>query len=131
MPHGGHCSQLRKGRPDGALANVSIAALRWAGVEPCEIRLLHKASGEVIPGCDVLLYGANYLFTVRMEPLKERCSLYGLPLDSKLSGPGVELYKHQFEGTDFVGATLAVILRREDVDIFSRPEYLGQEDSDY
>jgi hypothetical protein len=65
-----------------------------------------------------------------MEPQKERSSLFGLPLDSKLSGPGCELYVHRFAGNDYVGDTLAIILRHEGVDVTTLPEYLGQEDPD-
>ena len=67
----------------GALAHVSMGAFRMAGVEPCEIRLLADE-----PGADVILYGKNWVYTLRMQPLKERSALYGQQLDSKLRGPG-------------------------------------------
>ena len=84
-----------------------MAALRHADVQPAEIRLL--VSGE--PGCDVVLYGRNYVYTIRMEPQKERSGLFALPLDSKLGGPGCELCVHRFAGTDYVGDILAIIRR--------------------
>ncbi len=78
-------------------------------------------------GCDVILYGRNYVFTVRMEPQKERSSSFGLPLDSQvLPARAVELYVHQFAGNDYVGDILAVILRREGVDVMTLGEYYGK-----
>jgi hypothetical protein len=109
----------------GALAHVAMAAKR-VGVEPAEIRIL--PGGE--PGCDVILYGRNYAFTVRMEPLKERSGLYGLPLDSPRAGAGEELYVHRFADSDYVGDILAIILRREGVDVMTFREYYG-EDPDF
>ena len=109
----------------GSLAHIAMGARRIAGVEPCEIRLLADE-----PGCDVILYGRNYVYTIRMQPLKERSSLFGLPLDSKLEGPGVEMYVHHFLGSDFVGDIFATILQHEGVDVMTLGEYLGQQDVD-
>ena len=109
----------------GALANVSMGAYRWAGVEPCEIRLLPDE-----PGADVVLYGKAFVYTLRMQPLQERSSLYALPLDSKLGGPGCTLYIHEFRETDFVGGILATILKHEGVTLMSLEEcqeYLRQQ----
>ena len=92
-----------------------MGALRMGGVEPCEIRFL--PSGE--PGCDVTLFGRQNCYTVRMEPRKQRTSLYALPLDSKLSGPGGELHVHEWTGTDYVGGTLACILGHEGIRLMS------------
>ena len=103
----------------GALCHVSMGALRMAGVEPAEIRLLHKEGGDVIPGCDVILYGQSFVYTVRMQPLAGRSSLYALPLDSKLGGPGVALCVHEFRETDFVGAILTHILAHEGIPLMS------------
>ena len=103
----------------GALAHIAMGALRMAEVEPAEIRLLRKEGGDVIPGCDVILYGKNFVYTVRMQPLAERSSLYALPLDSKLGGPGCELCVHEFRDTDYIGAILTHILAREGVPIMS------------
>lgn len=110
----------------GALAHIAMEALRLADVQPAEIRFLPSGGA----GCDVILYGKNYAFTIRMDRQKATSSLYALPLDSKLSGPGCELCVHRFEGSDYVGDILATILRREGVDIMSLGEYLGQEDPD-
>ena len=77
----------------GALAHVAMGALRMAGVEPAEIRLLADE-----PGCDVILYGQNYVYTVRMQPRKARTSLFALPLDSKLGGCGVSLCRRTSSG---------------------------------
>ena len=55
----------------GSLAHVSMGALKMANVEPSEIRLLPDGQ----PGADVILYGKNWVYTVRMEPSKERTSL--------------------------------------------------------
>ena len=108
----------------GSLAQISMAAFRWAGVEPCEIRLLREGgNGDVIPGCDVVLYGKRLVYTIRMQPKREgfcapgeritegRSTLFALPLDSKLGGPGVELHVHEFrpEAGDYTGAILAAI----------------------
>jgi hypothetical protein len=112
----------------GALANLCMGAFRWAGVEPCEIRLLADE-----PGADVILYGHEFQFTVRMEPKAQRSRLFALPLDSKLSGPGVELYSHGFRQTDYVGAILATILHHEGVSFLSLEEcqeYLRKQRSD-
>ncbi len=109
----------------GALAHIALAALRTAGVEPCEIRLLVDQ-----PGCDVILYGQNFVYTIRMEPLKEQSGLYALPLDSKLGGPGCELCIHQFAGPDYVGDIFATILRHEGIDTMTLGEYLGQQGVD-
>ena len=79
----------------GSLAHVSMGARRWAGVEPAEIRLLSEGR----PGCDVILYGHAFQFTIRMQPDLARSSLYVLPLDSKLGGPGCEMYVHEFRET--------------------------------
>jgi hypothetical protein len=98
----------------GALAHISIAALNWAGVEPYEIRLLREGgNGDIIPGCDVILYGHTYQYTIRMEPQLARSTLFALPLDSKLSGPGCEVHVHKFRDTDYTGAILAAILHYE------------------
>ena len=94
----------------GALANTSMAAFRMCGAEPCEIRMLADA-----PGCDVTLFASRHMYTLRMEPLKERSTLFALPLDSKLAGCGVELCVHEFRDTDYVGDILAVILHHEGV----------------
>jgi hypothetical protein len=101
----------------GALAHVSMAALRMADVQPAEIRVL-----EGRPGCDVTLFGHAFQFTIRMEPWKERSTLFGLPLDSKLAGLGVELCMHQFNGSDYVGNVLEVILRHEGVPLMDARE---------
>ena len=92
-----------------------MGALRMAGVEPAEIRLLREEGGDVIPGCDVILYGKNLVYTVRMQPAKARSMLCALPLDSKLGGPGCELHVHEFRGPDFVGDIFAshFALRRD------------------
>src|SRR5262245_6933967 len=82
----------------GALAHISMAAYRWAEIEPTEIKLLPDQ-----PGCDVILYGKSFVYTIRMQPLKQCTTLYALLLDSKLGGPGGELYVHLFNGSDFVG----------------------------
>jgi hypothetical protein len=113
----------------GSLAHVSMGAFRWAGVEPCEIRLL---AGE--SGADVILYGHAFQFTIRMQPKAQRSRLFALPLDSKLSGPGVELYTHEFRGSDFVGGILATILRHEGVQFMSLEEcneYLRDQGVDF
>ena len=108
----------------GALAHVAMGALRMAGVEPAEIRLLADE-----PGCDVILYGQNYVYTVRMQPRKARTSLFALPLDSKLGGCGVSLCPpHEFRESDFVGDILATILRHEGVDVMTLDELGGQEE---
>ena len=60
----------------------------------------------------------------------ERSSLYALPLDSKLSGPGCELCVHRFENSDFVGDIFPTILQHEGVDTMTLGEYLGQEGVD-
>ena len=112
----------------GALAHIAMGALRMAGVEPAEIRLLNDE-----PGCDVILYGKNLVYTVRMQPMKGRSMLCGLPLDSKLGGPGCELHVHEFRGPDFVGDILAVILHCEGIPVMSLgeyQEYLRQEGAD-
>ena len=101
----------------GALAHVSMGAFRMAGVEPCEIRLLADE-----PGADVILYGKNWVYTLRMQPMKERSALYGQQLDSKLRGPGCVLCIHEFAGTDFVGAILETILRHEGVPLMDCQE---------
>jgi hypothetical protein len=98
----------------GALAHIGMAALRMADVEPAEIRLLAEE-----PGCDVILYGKAFVYTVRMQPLKGRSSLFALPLDSKLGGPGVELCVHEFRDTDYVGAILTHILAHEGIPLMS------------
>ena len=98
----------------GALAHIAMGAFRMAGVEPAEIRLL---AGE--PGCDVILYGKNFVFTIRMQPARQCSTLYALPLDSKLGGPGVELYSHEFRSVDYVGAILTHILAHEGVPLMS------------
>ena len=113
----------------GALAHVAMGALRMAQVEPAEIRLLSEGR----PGCDVILYGKSFVYTIRMQPMKERSSLYALPLDSKLGGPGVELYTHEFRESDYVGGILATILRSEGVQFISLEEcqeYLRQQGID-
>jgi hypothetical protein len=113
----------------GAIAHVSMGAFRMGGVEPCEIRLL--PNGE--PGCDVILFGKNWVYTLRMEPMKGRSMLCGLPLDSRLGGPGCELYVHEFRGSDFVGDILAVILHHEGIPVMTvdeYQEYLRQEGAD-
>jgi hypothetical protein len=103
----------------GSLAHVSMGALRMAGVEPSVIRLLRN--GE--PGADVILYGKNWVYTVRMQPLLGRSSLYTLPLDSKLGGPGAgPLYVHEFRDTDYVGGILATILQNEGVPLMDCQE---------
>ena len=99
----------------GALAQVSMGAFRMAGVEPSVIRLL--PSGE--PGADVVLYGKNWVYTLRMEPMKRRSALYGQKLDSTLGGPGVELCTHEFRDTDYVGAILTHILAHEGIPLMS------------
>jgi hypothetical protein len=112
----------------GALAHVSMGAYRMAGVEPCEIRLLRDE-----PGCDVILYGKNWVYTIRMQPLKERSMLCGLPLDSKLGGLGCELHVHKFRETDFVGDIFATILHHEGIPVMNMDEYqeyLRQEGAD-
>ena len=102
----------------GSLAHVAMGAFRWAGVEPCEIRLLDDE-----PGCDLLLWGHAFQFTIRMQPGKQRSTLYAIPLDSSLSdGPGVELYCFQFNPPDFVGLILATILRHEGVQFSNMEE---------
>jgi hypothetical protein len=107
----------------GALAHVAMGALNQAGVEPARISIL--PTGE--PGCDVVLYGRNYAFTVRMESLKERSSLFALPMESHLDGPGREVYFHQWEGSDYVGDILAIILRSEGLDVMTLREYYGED----
>jgi hypothetical protein len=102
----------------GALAQVAMGALRLAGVEPSMIRLL--PSGE--PGADVVLYGKNWVYTLRMEPMKRRSALYGQQLDSKLGGPGVELCVHEFRDTNYVGAILTHILAHEGIPLMSFEE---------
>jgi hypothetical protein len=84
-------------------------------LEPSMIRLL--PSGE--PGADVILYGKNWVYTLRMEPMKRRSALYGQQLDSKLGGPGVELCVHEFRDTDYVGAILTHILAHEGIPLMS------------
>jgi hypothetical protein len=111
----------------GALAHIAMGALRQANVQPAEIKFLPSGAA----GCDVVLYGKNCVFTVRMERQKERSTLYALPLDSKLSGPGNERYSHRFTGNDYVGEILAVILRHEGVDVMTLGEYYGTEDPDF
>jgi hypothetical protein len=106
----------------GALANLCMGALRMAGVEPSEIRFLHDEEGEIVPGCDVILYGKSFVYTVRMQPQRGRSSLYALPLDSKLGGSGVELYTHEFKQTDYVGGILATILSHEGVQFMTLGE---------
>jgi hypothetical protein len=103
----------------GSLAHVAMGAQRLAKVEPCEIRLLADR-----PGCDVILYGSHFVYTIRMEPARARSSLYALPLDSRLSGPGGELCVHEFRGNDFVGEILATILWREGVEVMTPGEFL-------
>jgi hypothetical protein len=112
----------------GSLAHCAMGAFRYAGVEPCEIRLLADE-----PGCDVILYGRHFVYTLRMRPAKQCSTLYALPLDSKLGGPGCELYRHEFKGSDFVGGILAVILRCEGVTFVTLEEcdeYLRQQGVD-
>lgn len=111
----------------GALAHIAMGALRMADVQPAEIRFLPSGAA----GCDVILYGRNYAFTVRMERQKETTAIFALPLDSKLSGPGCELHVHRFAGNDYVGDIMAVILRREGVDVMTLGEYYGTEDPDF
>jgi len=106
----------------GALAHVSMWARFYAAVEPSEIRFLYKEGGDIIPGADVILYGEKVVYTVRMDPLRKRCTLYYLPLDSKLSGPGCLLYTHAFESTDYVGDILAAMLQHEGVDVTTLDE---------
>ena len=101
----------------GALAHVSMGALRMGNVEPAEIRLL---PGE--PGADVVLYGAHWVYTLRMTPTKGRSTLYGQQLDSKLLGQGVTLCTHEFNGSDFVGDILSVILHHEGVPLMDAQE---------
>lgn len=103
----------------GALAQVSMGAFRMAGVEPSMIRLL--PGGE--PGADVVLYGKNWVYTLRMQPMKRRSALYGQQLDSKLGGPGVTLCTHEFRDTDYVGGILAAILSLEGQPIMTVEEY--------
>jgi threonine/homoserine/homoserine lactone efflux protein len=98
--------------------NVAMGTLRMASVEPAVIRLL--ADGR--PGCDVILFGKSFVYTIRMQPALARSSLYALPLDSKLGGPGVELYRHEFRESDFVGGILATILRHEGVTFMTLEE---------
>ena len=102
----------------GALAHIAMGALRMAGVEPAEIRLLSEGR----PGCDVILYGTNFVYTVRMQPDLARSSLYALPLDSKLGGRGCELYVHEFRETDYVGGIFATILQHEGVPLMTLEE---------
>ena len=101
----------------GALAHISMAAFRWAGVEPCSISLLANE-----PGCDVILFGHAFQFTIRMQPAKQCSTLFALPLDSQLSGCGVELHRHEFNGSDYVGCILAIILRHEGAQFMSPEE---------
>lgn len=54
-----------------------------------------------------------------MQPFKQRSTLYALPLDSKLGGPGVRLHTHEFRDTDYIGAILAHILAYEGVPLMS------------
>jgi hypothetical protein len=113
----------------GALAHLSMSAFRWAEIEPCEIRLLHDPrDGQVIPGCDVVLYGRAAVYTVRMDPFKRRSTLFFLPIDSKLGGPGCLLYTHDFAGDDYVGLILPAMLKKEGVDLSSWEEQLRQEE---
>jgi hypothetical protein len=107
----------------GALAHIAMGAQRMAKVEPAEIRLLADR-----PGCDVILYGSHFVYTIRMEPALARSSLYALPLDSQLSGPGCELYTHAFRGTDYVGGILATILLREGVEVLTPREFLRRQE---
>jgi hypothetical protein len=95
----------------GSLAHIAMGALRMAQVEPAEIRTL--SDGQ--PGCDVTLWGRSFQYTIRMTPARVTTALYGLPLDSKLGGLGVELCHHKFKGSDYTGNTLAVILHHEGV----------------
>jgi hypothetical protein len=62
-----------------------------------------------------------------MEPQAARSTLYALPIDSILTGPGCEVCVHEFRETDFVGDMLAVILRNEGVDVMTLD--LGQQES--
>ena len=57
-----------------------------------------------------------------MQPNLARSSLYVLPLDAKLGGPGCEMYVHEFRETDYVGGILATILRHEGVTFMSLEE---------
>jgi hypothetical protein len=87
---------------------------------------------EGAPGADVVLYGKNWVYTLRMEPRKERTSLFGQKLDSPLLGPGVELHVHEWDwsGSDFTGDTLAVILHHEGVpltDAREASEYVSEQ----
>ena len=103
----------------GALAHVSMGALRMAGVEPAEIRQL---AGGQEAGADVVLYGAHWVYTLRMTPAEGRSVLYGQQLDSKLGGPGVTLCTHEFAGNDYVGDILSVILHYEGVPLIDAEE---------
>ncbi len=94
----------------GSLALASMAAFRHAGVEPCMIRPLPGG-----PGADVTLFGRSFQYTIRMEPLKKRSTLFALPLDSKLDGCGCELCVHEFAETDYVGPILSMILQHEGI----------------
>ena len=107
----------------GSLAHIAMGALRQAGVQPAEIQFLPSGAA----GCDVILYGNNYAYTVRMERQKQRSTLFALPLDSQLSGPGCLVYTHRFAASDYVGDILALILRNEGVDVMTLPEWLGDD----
>jgi hypothetical protein len=125
-------------RNTALLAQISMAALRWAEVQPCEIRLLRQGgNGDIIPGCDVILYGKHLVYTVRMEPQRHRSTLFALPLDSKLGGPGCEIHVHDFcpATGDYVGLILAAILHHEGVpsvyELKSAEEYLREQNPEY
>ena len=98
---------------------------RWArcamaGVEPAEIRLLRKEGGDIIPGCDVILFGkAERLSLCEWNRAKNASSLFYLPLDGKLSGPGCTLHVHEWADPDFIGAILTHILAREGIPLMS------------
>ena len=71
------------------MAKCALHVADYAGVEPVTIRRLRAG------GCELTLFGRQHVFTLRVETASSpnRIGLFFLPLDSRLSGPGCELFR--------------------------------------
>jgi hypothetical protein len=104
----------------GQLAHCALRVAQYA-VEPAVIRKLRDRGG-----CELVLYGREILFTVRVEAASNRIGLFFLPLDSALSGPGCELFRGFDQFEDWHKMTDAMIRREGEA---ASAEMLGVEPS--
>jgi hypothetical protein len=72
------------------LAHCALRVADYANIQPAIIRKLRDRGG-----CELVLYGRQNAYTLRMETAATpaRIAVYYLPLDSRLSGPGCELFR--------------------------------------